>query len=234
MRVATTEKRRGKLKNTVSPFSSILYCSMKDCFVALSTLYFYCILESYDPQEATTNSSAKKRLCMNISRSGYYHGIQREAINTNRVRIYFELRLKYPSIWRELYSKPTSQRWWIGLPHYTNHTQNIQVELFDEQTVPEQVFVCIVRSTRTKMISKYYVSEEYKVRQAVDAPENYIVGRFIIAFNDNKFKVRLLAEEPARVLPNGMYSIEAMYLEARQNKQPGTISYILSRCESIH
>lgn len=149
--------------------------------------------------------------------------VELESIDMNMIWVYYELKLMYPHIMKKLYEElPTLEESPKSTKYrYLNPTVVINVNL-ENESVPEYAFICLGRTRGTKSrIIQYYVSEEYLVG---DGSFSRNVGRFMFTItDDDQVNVSLFAEEPARILTSVQYNIEHLYLQARENKEPGIL-----------
>lgn len=173
--------------------------------------------------EENIHPDVKKRICHYIMGSNFFENQERVYMH----QIYNELRSKYKHIYNRLYQKSTDPLISDGQDNmmvYMNSTNLIKVILaFNEndeavQTVPEFAFLCLARRPQKRSpFEQYFVSREYNVS---DSPHNYIAGRFIFKYLDEKIRIHALAEEPATTLSTSYDNVETEYLQRRTENEP--------------
>ena len=147
--------------------------------------------------------------------------VELDPVDMSIIWVHYELSLMYPEIMERLHVETPRSKPWPELRtyRYLNPTVVIDVNL-ETGSVPEYAFICLGRDRNSNKITEYYVSEEYYVGDGSFSPK---VGRFMFTTGDDGIKVSLYAEEPARVLTSSHHNIEHLYLQARENKEPGTL-----------
>jgi tRNA(Ile2) C34 agmatinyltransferase TiaS len=146
--------------------------------------------------------------------------------------IYDELENEHPTTFGELYYRDDNNNEDEDVSskrpfEYVNSSQKIKT--FDDETgesFAENAFVCLCSAKRERKFVKFYVSEEYDVRDVSHSTR--IAGRFIFtSTEDNKLKVRALAEEPAEGMSTASTSaVESLYLRKKGTNKPGnTVIY---------
>jgi hypothetical protein len=88
---------------------------------------------------------------------------------------------------------------------------------FIKNSIAENVFKCLTKTTTSPQVTEYFVSKEHNVS---DEPPQYAAGRFIFKKIEENFYYEALAEEPAKIVVKEGH-IEKVYLEMKDDHERG-------------
>lgn len=175
----------------------------------------------------TDQPEIKKRICEHILRSGWLYNVV-DPLDMEKWYRAWQLGLQDPQFLKHLKDDKSTCK-----TPFTYPSEAHKVHLMSGDIVVEKLFLCLGRTSRTRRITDFYISEEYNVNLTY---EDYIAGRFLFAKIESKpekFVVTCLAEEPAIVIEDSREEMRKLYLDSRRHLSIGIralflISTILS------